>query len=343
MPADLHQSYRIDPADLPGEAVIFGHTPAMRTVRRKIEQILEGDYPVLIQGEYGTGKDLIARFLHAHSLRCKAPFVKVNCGAVPAGRLEADLLGSEIRAASGAVDVHPGIVEDASGGSLFLEEIDKMDLGVQARLLAMLETGTFRRIGGQELKPLNVRIVCASHGSLAAAVNRGAFRRDLFYRIDGICLQLPALRDRAEDFPQLWEFLAARLAGRFGRTVPRMSLQALDTLRRLKWPGNLRELENCAARVIILGEKEAIAAELRRQTALGAPAESTLQRSNRRRRGSASSAGHLSVLPLRKGVRPRLRKIVAALKRSPRPRLYRCTSPGTRRRLRSRREFPRSE
>jgi two-component system, NtrC family, response regulator AtoC len=264
MPTELKPSFRIDPAELPAEAVIFGSTPAMREIRSRIDSILSSDLPVLIQGESGTGKEVVARFLHTRSSRREAPFVKLNCAATPANLLESELFGSEKGSFAGASENRPGLVEIADGGTLFLNEIGDISLELQGKLLRLLRDGSYTRIGGREKRTGRVRVVCATNVRLLEAVETGAFREDLFYRIDVVSLRLSPLRDRKNDIPQLCEYLLQKLSRQFQRSIPRLHPITMQLLKQWDWPGNLRELENWIARAIILGDDEAPGAELRR-------------------------------------------------------------------------------
>jgi two-component system, NtrC family, response regulator AtoC len=265
MLTELKQSFRIDPAELPGEAVIFGSTLGMREIRSKIDSILSSDLPVLIQGESGTGKEVVARFLHTRSSRREAPFVKLNCAATPANLLESELFGFEKGSFAGASENRPGLVEIADGGTLFLNEIGEISLELQGKLLRLLRDGSYTRIGGREKRTGRVRIVCATNVHLLEAVEAGAFREDLFYRIDVVSLRLSPLRDRKNDIPQLCEYLLQKMSRQFQRSIPRLHPVTLHLLKQWDWPGNLRELENWIARAVILGDDEAPGAELRRQ------------------------------------------------------------------------------
>lgn len=265
MPTELQQSFRIDPAELPGEAVIFGSTPAMREIRSKIDSILSSDLPLLIQGESGTGKEVVARFLHTHSSRREAPFVKLNCAATPANLLESELFGSENGSFAGANEDRPGLVEIADGGTLFLNEIGDIGLELQGKLLRLLRDGSYTRIGGSQKRTGRVRIVCATNAHLLEAVETGAFREDLFYRIGIVSLRLLPLRERKNDIPQLCEYMLQKLSRQFQRSIPLLHPTTLHLLKQWDWPGNLRELENWIARAVILGDDEAPGAELRRQ------------------------------------------------------------------------------
>ena len=267
MSTDLVQSYRIQPADLPNEAVIFGSTAAMREVYGQIERILHTDLPVLIQGESGTGKEVIAKFLHARSHRREGPFVKVNCSAIPEKMLESELFGHEAASHPGANGGRRGMVDAAAGGTLFLDEIGDLDWTLQTKLLLLLQDGQDARLEGGRGRQARVRVICATSSDLEKAVEKRAFREDLFYRIDVINLRLAPLRERKEDIPQLCEHLLQKLAKRYDRVAPPLSPDALHALKQWSWPGNVRELENWIARVIILGDDRIQGAKLAQQVA----------------------------------------------------------------------------
>lgn len=343
MPADLNQSFRIDPADLPGEAVIFGSTLAMREIRSKIDCVLSSALPVLIQGESGTGKEVVARFLHTRSNRCDAPFVKLNCAAIPANLLESELFGYEKGSFTGASEARAGLVEIAEGGTLLLDEIGGMSWELQGKLLRLLQDGTYTRIGGSEERCGRIRVICATNVNLQEAVERGAFREDLFYRIDIVSLRLPALRDRKDDIPQLCEYLIQKLAGQFGRTVPRLNPATLQLLKQWNWPGNLRELENWIARVIILGDDEALGEELRRQVEMidtldsRRPRPGSLKDVSRR---ATSAAAHAVILKTLQANHWNRRKTAEELNMSYRSLLYKLREVDLPQRRRNHRGFP---
>jgi DNA-binding NtrC family response regulator len=264
MPAELPQEYRVDPEELPSDAVIFGSTQAMQAVRGKLECVLNNDLPVLLEGECGTGKDLVARYLHSRSSRGEMPFVKLSCAATPVEFLEGALLGYEEESFPGANDIRQGLVDIANGGTLFLDEIGETSWAQQSKLLHLLQEGRYLQVDRLERQDADVRIVCATSINLAEAVARGTFRKDLFYCIDAISFRLPALRERKEDIPQLWEFFTRKLARRLGKDIPQLTPAVLSVLNQWNWPGNLLELENCIARVIVLGDEAAICEELMR-------------------------------------------------------------------------------
>jgi two-component system response regulator AtoC len=338
MSADVAQSFRIEPTELPCEAVIFGRTAAMREMRDKIDRILDNDLPALIRGESGTGKELVARFLHLHSDRRERPFVKVNCAAIPGALLESELLGFEKGAFTGATEAKRGLVEIADGGTLFLDEIGDMHLSLQAKLLHLLQDGHYTRIGGDEERQAGVRVVCATGRDLEAAVESGAFRQDLFYRIDAVCLNLLPLRDRKEDIPELCDFFLRKLAGKFGRNEPRLTPTALHLLKQWNWPGNLRELENWIARVIILGADETLGAELRRQVALANSADNRQTGGGDFREASretASAATRAVILQVLQANHWNRRKTARDLNMSYRSLLYKLRDAGMPQRRRS--------
>jgi two-component system, NtrC family, response regulator AtoC len=343
MTEKMTQGFRIDPADLPDESVIFGRSVVMSEIRNRIERVLGSDLPVLIQGESGTGKEVIARFLHSRSDRREAPFVKLNCAAVPAGLLESELFGYQKGSFTGANEDRPGLIEIASGGALFLDEIGELHHDLQAKLLHLLQDGSFTRIGGSEERAANIRVICATHGDLKIAVNSGAFRNDLFYRIDGLSLRLPSLRERRNDIPQLCEHFLEKLSRQFGRPVPLLNPETVNLLMQWNWPGNLRELENWVARAIILGDADALGMELRRRLGMpGAledrlPTMGNLKDASRRATAAASSALILRVLQANHWNR---RKTAADLNMSYRSLLYKLREVGIPQRRRSHRGFP---
>jgi len=268
MGPDLSQNFRIDPSQLPNDEVIFGCTEAMQQVRTKIARVCQTDLPVLIRGESGTGKEIIARHLHVRSTANHAPFVKLNCAAIPVHLLESELMGYEKGAFTGANQMKPGLVELANGGTLFLDEIGDMEASLQTKLLHLLQDGRYARIGGREDLQARVRVICATNCDLEAAVANGAFRQDLFYRIDVISLHLSPLRERREDLPVLSQHFIEKLLRKFGKSAPPLTETTLHLMAQWRWPGNIRELESWIARYIVLGSGEALSSELGRQVAL---------------------------------------------------------------------------
>jgi two-component system, NtrC family, response regulator AtoC len=226
--------------------------------------------PVLIEGESGTGKDIIARMIHSRSLWSSGPWVKVNCPAIPGTLLESELFGYEKGAFTGAYGSKPGRVELANRGTLFLDEISELDYGLQSKLLQLLQDGQFCRIGAQEDKKVEVRVVCATNRILEREVEQGRFRQDLYYRINVVNIQMPSLRDRAADIPLLVEYFLDLYNEKYNARARALSPQLIAQLQRYHWPGNIRELENLMRRYAILGAEEAITSELvpRRQEML---------------------------------------------------------------------------
>src|ERR1700684_2002468 len=254
-----------NPLELPPDHVYFGPSPAMQVVRQRMERSAGLNVPVLILGESGTGKEILARFIHERSPWRRGPFVKVNCPAIPGTLIESELFGFQKGAFTGAIAAKPGRMEMAQGGSLFLDEIAELDSNLQAKLLHVLQDGYFTRIGDHEERRMDARVICATNRVLAKEIESGGFRADLFYRINVITLTLPSLRDRREDIPYLVEYLREQFNRRFKREAGPVSKDVLQILHQRDWPGNIRELENCMARYVILGSEEAFHSDRHQQ------------------------------------------------------------------------------
>jgi two-component system nitrogen regulation response regulator GlnG len=237
---------------------LIGTTPAMRALFRAIGRLAQAPLAVLITGETGTGKELVARALHRESPRARKPFVALNSAAIPAELLESELFGHEAGAFTGANKRHIGRFEQADGGSLFLDEIGDMPLSLQTRLLRVLADGEFFRVGGRELIRVDVRVIAATHQPLERLVAEGRFRADLLHRLDVVRLPLPPLRERRDDVPALAERFLAAAATRLGAPAKRFAQPALAQLRTYPWPGNVRELENLCWRLAALAPGELI-------------------------------------------------------------------------------------
>ncbi len=236
-----------------GFEAIVGTSPALRHALDQAGRVAAlRDLTVLIGGETGTGKELLARALHYGSPRASDPFVEVNCAAIPANLLESELFGHERGAFTGAVAAKPGLFEIAHGGTLFLDEIATLPLELQPKLLRALETRAIRRVGGQQSRQVDVRVVAASHVDLGQAVRRGEFRDDLYYRLNVVTLVLPPLRDREGDVELLARTFVERIATSYGLPVPELSQEARTALRAHRWPGNVRELRNVLERAVVL-------------------------------------------------------------------------------------------
>ncbi len=247
--------------ELPPDQVYFGPSPAMQLVRQRIDRAAGLNVPILILGESGTGKEVLARLIHERSPWKNGPFIKVNCPAIPGTLIESELFGFQKGAFTGAHAAKPGRMEMAQGGSLFLDEIAEIDSNLQAKLLHVLQDGHFTRIGDQEERRLDARVICATNRVLKREIESGGFRADLFYRINVITITLPSLRDRRDDIPYLVEYLRVQFNRKFKHDAPAVSREVLQLLQQRDWPGNIRELENCVARYVILGSEEAFHSE----------------------------------------------------------------------------------
>ncbi len=247
---------------LPPDAVIFGRTPAMQDVRQKLERVAGANLSVLISGESGTGKDIVARLLHLYSPWSNGPFVKVNCPAIPGTLLESELFGYERGAFTGAFNPKPGRVELAHRGTLFLDEIAELDAMLQAKLLQLLQDGQFSRIGAQEDKKVEERIVCSTNRELHEEIERGSFRSDLFYRIATMTIHLPPLRDRVVDLPVICDYLLQYYNEKLNGRVLMMRPALMAKMQRYSWPGNIRQLENLIKRYVVMGTEDVILSEL---------------------------------------------------------------------------------
>jgi transcriptional regulator with GAF, ATPase, and Fis domain len=246
-------------SDVPARFGMVGDSPSMQAVFELIEKVAPSDVPVLIQGETGTGKELVARALHEGSHRRSKPFLAENCAAVPANLLESELFGHKRGSFTGAVEDRPGHFVAADGGTVFLDEIGDMPLDMQAKLLRVLQDGEVRPVGSNRTRRVDVRVVAATNKDLTAMCREGAFREDLFFRLDVVTIELPPLRERPGDV----EHLARHIAGRVGRELGRpvgIRPAAIAALRRWSWPGNVRELENEIRRAAVFA-KEAIGPE----------------------------------------------------------------------------------
>ncbi|WP_455222659.1 nif-specific transcriptional activator NifA [Kaarinaea lacus] len=233
---------------------MVGHTPVMNRVFELIRQVAKWDTTVLIRGESGTGKELIANAIHYNSPRSNAPFVKLNCAALPDNLLESELFGHEKGAFTGAVAMRKGRFEQADGGTIFLDEIGEISPTFQAKLLRVLQEGEFERVGGTKTLKVNVRVIAATNKDLEAAVDEGDFREDLYYRLNVMPLNIPALRERSEDIPELAHFLVEKIAKHQSRPLE-ITDSAVRMLMRYHWPGNVREMENTLERAAIMSEE----------------------------------------------------------------------------------------
>jgi Nif-specific regulatory protein len=237
---------------------IIGKSPSMRRVFDLIEQVAETDATVLIQGETGTGKELVAKAIHYNSSRRNQPFIGVNCAALSETLLESELFGHEKGAFTGAIKQKLGRFDLANRGTLFLDEIGDIPLSTQAKLLRVLQERQFERVGGTETIRVDIRLISASNSDLSEAIRQGRFREDLYYRLNVVPIQLPPLRERREDIPLLAAHFVQRYAGEMGKRVEGIAPSAMDVLLRYHWPGNVRELENLIERAVVLCQEAQI-------------------------------------------------------------------------------------
>ncbi|RMG21088.1 MAG: sigma-54-dependent Fis family transcriptional regulator [Deltaproteobacteria bacterium] len=239
---------------------LLGSGPAMKRLRSRIAKAAPSEGRVLITGENGTGKELVARAIHAGSPRAKGPFVKVNCAAIPSELIESELFGHERGAFTGAVAARKGKFELADGGSLFLDEVGDMPPPMQAKLLRVLQEGEFERVGGDATLRVDVRVIAATNRNLEAMVEAGDFREDLYYRLNVVPIHTPPLRERKEDIPILVQRFLEDACERNNRRHMRIDPEAVERLGRYEWPGNVRELRNVVERLVILSDGECIEA-----------------------------------------------------------------------------------
>lgn len=253
----------VPPSRMPAPAtgVFLGNNSRMREIQALIGQIGWSEAPVLIQGETGSGKEVLARELHARSPRANKPFLKLNCAALPSELVESELFGYERGAFTGAFQKKAGMFENADGGTLLLDEIGDMDVRLQSKLLQVLQDSSFHRIGGKDMVKVDVRVMAATHRDLEKAIVDRNFREDLYYRLNVINVQLPPLRDRKEDILPLAEFLMKKHVQK-GNPVPPVTHDLKHALLSYHWPGNVRELENYVRKLLIFRDPEVIAREL---------------------------------------------------------------------------------
>ncbi|MCJ8056012.1 sigma-54 dependent transcriptional regulator [Shinella curvata] len=230
---------------------LIGQTPVMDRLRQTLRQIADTDVDVLVTGETGSGKEVVARLLHGWSRRAKGNFVALNCGALPEQVIESELFGHEPGAFTGAQKKRIGRIEHSSGGTLFLDELESMPLSTQVQLLRVLEMREVTPLGTNEVRPVDIRIVAAAKVDLADPEQRRAFREDLYYRLNVVSLTIPPLRERRDDIPLLFSYFAERAARRFQRAAPTLSGGILRHLRDHNWPGNVRELSHFAERAVL--------------------------------------------------------------------------------------------
>jgi two-component system response regulator AtoC len=261
-PPKPRNSSRTEPIDLlPPDEVLFGRSSTMEEIRSLAAKVCNINAPVLVCGDGGTGKEALARWIHMHSRNAGGQFVKVNCAAIPGALLESELFGYEKGAFTGAHTSKPGRVEQAQNGTLFLDEIADLESGLQSKLLQFLQDGRFSRIGGEEEKLVETRLICATNKDLQNEIDAGTFRADLYYRINVVRMRLPRLRERSEDIPMIAEYFHTQFQERFAKPAEPLSRAMLQYLQNLDWPGNIRELSNGIARHVLIGAEAKILQE----------------------------------------------------------------------------------
>jgi len=237
-------------------ANIIGESDAIRKIKDMIDKVAPSDARVLITGGNGSGKELVARQLHEKSERCKAPFVEVNCAAIPSELIESELFGHEKGAFTSAIKQRKGKFEQADGGTLFLDEIGDMSASAQAKVLRALQENKISRVGGDKEIKVNVRVLAATNKDLKKEIADNNFREDLYHRLGVILIHVPSLNDRKEDIPLLSEFFLEKIAEEYGQPKKEISKKALSELQKFNWTGNIRELRNVIERLVILGGDE---------------------------------------------------------------------------------------
>jgi transcriptional regulator with PAS, ATPase and Fis domain len=241
---------------------IIGNSPALNHALNTAVQVANTDLSVLIAGESGVGKEAFSNIIHALSNRKHNPFIAVNCGAIPEGTIDSELFGHEKGSFTGAVDSRKGYFETVNGGTIFLDEIGEMPLGTQARLLRVLETGEFIRVGSSKVQKTDVRVIAATNRDLLDATQQGKFREDLYYRLSTVPIRVPALRDRKEDIPLLFRKFAADFSERYKTLSVQLDAGAQQQLVNYSWPGNVRELKNIAEQISVLSTDKMVTADI---------------------------------------------------------------------------------
>ncbi len=242
--------------------LIFGCSRMMMPIRSVVDQVADTDVPILLRGESGTGKDLLAKVIAAHSLRVDSPFVKVNCSAIPLELIESELFGYEKGAFTGAGERRTGKFEAASGGTIYLDEIGEINPILQSKLLQVLQDGSFSPLGSDRDVQVDMRVISATNLDIEQAVNEGKFRRDLYYRLKVVEIFLPPLRERLDDIPHIAEYFLEQFSHQYNRKPMSFSRKLLRLMLGYQWPGNIRELENLVKRVVIFGDETPAISEI---------------------------------------------------------------------------------
>ncbi len=242
--------------------LLFSNSPKMQREKAIIDQIAPTDITVLIKGESGTGKDLVARAIHDKSPRNDKPFVKINCASIPRELMESELFGFERGAFTGATEKKPGKFELANGGTIFLDEIGEIDISLQSKLLQVLQDGEFSRLGGKGNVNVDTRVISATKEDLQHATENGSFRKDLYYRLNVVSIFVSPLRERKEEIPYLSDYFLRFYNDRYNRDCGSLSSKTLRLFEQYDWPGNVRELENMIKRIVILDSEESVIHDL---------------------------------------------------------------------------------
>jgi two-component system response regulator AtoC len=260
---------------VPPDEIVFGRSSVMAAVHKRVEKICHTNVPVLLCGDAGTGKEIVARWMHCRSPYKAGQFVKVNCAAIPGSLLESELFGYEKGAFTGAHTEKPGRVELAEKGTLFLDEIADLDMGLQSKLLHFVQDGTFSRIGGEAERFVEARIICSTNRNLEREIEAGRFRADLYYRISVFQIKLPKLSERKEDVTVLAEYFRTFYQRQFAKECGLLGPEILSYLENSPWPGNVRELSNCIARYVLIGQDAFAIQDFARKRAVSSAADST--------------------------------------------------------------------
>ncbi len=324
---------------------IVGISPALQHVIDRVRQVARTDITVLVEGESGVGKELIAHAIHEISARRHGPMKIINTGAIPEGLIESELFGAEKGAYTGASEKRTGFFEDADGGTVFLDEIGEMPLAAQIRLLRVLENGAFSRVGSSTMRKTDVRILVATNKNLGREVQAGRFREDLYYRISTVIIKIPPLRERQEDILPIFETFLHQLSQKYGSSLRRLDEGAVQLLQRYRWPGNAREIRNVAEQVVVLHRGNLVTADdirpvLRGVTAAGTPGVALLPVSTRTAAGERDEARereliYRALLEMRlelRDLKEQVARLVAGLSRAaPREVFEQGDLPGERR------------
>ena len=244
---------------------IVGHNPKLKTALEIAIQVAPTDVSVLIVGENGTGKDVFSRIIHQFSKRKHQNFIAINTGAIPEGTMDSELFGHEKGSFTGAIETRKGYFEEVDAGTIFLDEIGEMPMATQARLLRLLENQEYLRVGSSKIKKADVRVITATNKNLIEQIRKGKFREDLYFRLNTITINVPALRDRGSDIEMLFQYFADEFANEYKRMPLSLTPDAIDLIYQYRWPGNVRELKNFVHRLTVLVREDEITADIIRQ------------------------------------------------------------------------------